>query len=98
RALDLGASPQYRIERGRMLRRAPCLARPQLFGNVAAKLDGRERPQRPGVRADPVPLLGETPAQRRRQTVPGRIWAPEERDKSDGCTTPQELSTELERD
>jgi len=65
RAFDPRASLQHGIDRGRMRGRAQCPARPQFLGDVAAKFDGRERPQRAGVRADPVPLLGETPDQRR---------------------------------
>ena len=65
RTFDPGPSSQHGIDRGRMRGRAPGLARAQLLGHVAAKLDGGERPQRAGVGADPVPLLGETPAQRR---------------------------------
>src|SRR5438876_2810980 len=97
RALDLGASQQHGIDRGGTLARAPDFARLQLFGDVAAKLNGRERPQRAGVRADPVPLLGEAPSQRRRVPIPSRVRAPEERNEVDGGTALQQLSTELER-
>src|SRR2546421_1905664 len=97
RALDRGSSHQHGVERGRVRGITPLPALPHSLRDVAAELAGRQRPDRARVPCDPGQLLAQPPPELRRQTVPARIGAAEQRYKTHARSGVQQLSRQLER-